>query len=436
MKVKLLQTVFYAACLTGILAACNDDNYDGPSPYDVNATYTNQISAGQKANLALLYNGEALIGKDVYFKLKDAHTGYLSLKQVLPGQQEANVDNIALTTDGNSYSFNGKTTTTTGTTLAYAGKVEIGKLTLSLSDINIPDNLLKGKKLELVKYATASYKYGKPQITKYTSPLMLRMHFKKPLGSDQAGISLLFPTINSLLTQLGGSAINIVLNKMQFGTDGNLIADYAGWPEGLDPMKAATYPHRPDEEYTTSPANLVTYYFTNQETMFVVPNIDQIIYTVEQNMAKQNRSLLDPGMQEFLQKLYTQLAIWARYGIRFEVMPNPYIGDGYAPVYKFDKEGNRIVNPDKVEQYEGEYLLRIDTDQLAIVGLLMEALPYLAPDLCETKLSDIPELADFASMIKAMFPGADTVGKLLVPLKALGDNLDFEIGLLFNNPTN
>lgn len=436
MKVKLLQTVFYVACLTGILAACNDDNYDGPSPYDVNATYTNQISAGQKANLALLYNGEALIGKDVYFKLKDAHTGYLSLKQVLPGQQEANVDNIALTTDGNSYSFNGKTTTTTGTTLAYAGKVEIGKLTLSLSDINITDNLLKGKKLELVKFGGVDYEYGKMEVTKYTSSLMLRMQLKKPLGADQMMLGIFLPIINSLATQLGGSSLSIVLNKVQFGADGNIVADYAGWPEGLDPMEAAGYPPRPDEEYTTSPANLATYYFADQETMFVVPNIDQIIYTVEQNMAKQNRSLLDPGMQEFLQKLYTQLATWARYGIRFKAVPNPYTGEGYAPVYKFDKEGNRIIDTSKAEQYQGEYLLQIDTDQLAIVGVIMEALPYLAPDLCETKLSDIAALTDYADMIQAMFPGADTVGKLLVALKALGDNLDFEIGLLFNNPTN
>ena len=117
-------------------------------------------------------------------------------------------------------------------------------------------------------------------------------------------LSILLPTINSRITQLGGSSLSIVLNKVQFGADGNIVADYAGWPEGLDPMEAAGYPPRPDEEYTTSPANLATYYFADQETMFVVPNIDQIIYTVEQNMAKQNRSLLDPGMQEFLQKLY------------------------------------------------------------------------------------------------------------------------------------
>lgn len=117
-------------------------------------------------------------------------------------------------------------------------------------------------------------------------------------------------------------------------------------------------------------------------------------------------------------------------------MPNPYTGEGYAPVYKFDKEGNRIIDTSKAEQYQGEYLLQIDTDQLAVVGVIMEALPYLAPDLCETKLSDITALTDYADMIQAMFPGADTVGKLLVALKALGDNLDFEIGLLFNNPTN
>lgn len=131
MKVKLLRKVLYVVCFSGVLTACNDDNYDGPSPYDVNATYTNQLSAGNKANLALLYNEEALIGKNVYFKLKDAHTGYLSLKQILPGEQETNLDNIPLTTDGESYSFNGSATTANGTSFAYTGKVETGKLALS-----------------------------------------------------------------------------------------------------------------------------------------------------------------------------------------------------------------------------------------------------------------------------------------------------------------
>jgi len=435
MKVKLLRRVFYAVCLIGIMAACNDDKYDGPSPYEVNATYTNQLSAGNKANLVLLYNGEMLIGKDVYFKLKDAYTGYLSLKQIVPGEQEINLDNIALTTDGNSYSFHGIATTTTGTSFTYTGKVEIGKLTLALSDINLTENLLKRKSFEIVKFGEVEYEYGKKYITRYHSALMLRMHLKTPFGKDQALLSILFPMINSLAVQLGGASLGIVLDKLQFNADGNIIADYANWPEGLDLMNAAEY-QRPDDDYTVSPANLVTYYFTDAETMFVVPNIDQIIYIIEQNAIKQNRSLLDSEMQGFLKKLYAQLVTWSHYGIRFKAIPNPYTGDGYAPVYKFDKEGNRVEDPNKVEQYEGDYLLQIDTEQLAIVGTIMEALPYLAPDLCQTKLTDIPALADYASLIPSLFPGADTVGGLLTALKTLGDNIDFEIGLLLNSQAN
>lgn len=437
MKVNLLQRIFHVAILTCILAACNDDKYDGPSPDEVNATYSNLLSAGENANLTLLYNGDVLIGKKVYFKLKDAHTGYLSLKQILPGEQESNLDNISLTTDGESYSFSGTTTTSAGTSLTYAGNVEAGSLTLSLSDISLTSNLLKEKQLSLVKFGNVEYQYGERTVSVYHSALMMRMHLKTPLGSDQTMLSAFFPIIGALATQIGGCSLNIVLNNIQFGADGNITADYAGWPEGLGVMEVATYPSRSDEEYTTSPANLATYYFADDETMYVVPNIDQIIYTVQQNMAKANRSsLLDTEMQEFLEKLYTQLATWARYGIKFKAMENPYTGEGYAPVYTFDNDGNRIVNTASAEQYEGDYLLQIDTDQLAIVGVIIDALPYLAPDLCETPLSEVSALENYASLLPLIFPGVETVGDLLASLKTLGDNIDFEIGLLLNSPVN
>lgn len=433
MKVKLLRKVLYVVCFSGVLAACNDDNYDGPSPYDVNATYTNQLSAGNKANLALLYNEEALIGKNVYFKLKDAHTGYLSLKQILPGEQETNLDNIPLTTDGESYSFNGSATTANGTSFAYTGKVETGKLALSLSNIALQDNLLKGKRLNTVEYKDPVYGYGKVRTTTYSSSIMLRLLPRTQLDFMS---SMMVSLVGPLATQIAGKALKIVLNKVEFRPDGNIIADYADWPEGYDIMGDTPAPKREDDDYTPSPANLATYYFTNSETLFVIPNIDQIIYTVQQNATKQGRSLSDPQLQEIIQKLYMQLATWARYGIRFKATENPYTGEGQAPVYKFDSEGNRIVDPSQAEKYTGDYLLQIDTDQLAIVGVLLEAMPYLAPELCATPLTDIEALADYAGLIQMVFPEADTVGKLLVALKAFGDNLDFEIGLLLNNPSN
>lgn len=428
-----MRNVFCVVCLAS-MAACHDDKYDGPSPYDVNATYTNQLNAGNNANLALLYNGEAMIGKEAYFKLKDAHTGFLSLKQILPGEQETDLDEIALTTDGESYSFGGTAVTAAGTSLAYAGKVEPGKLTLVLSHIDVAESLLKGKQLGLVKTGDAEYGFAGAQlVTQYHTPLLLRMQLKTPLGSSQAMLGSMLPVLNALAAQAGGIALNTVLNKIRFGTDGNLTADYASWPEGLSLDDAMAY-SRPDEDYTASPSNLAMYYFAGAETMFVVPNIDQVIYTVMQNQARQNRSEQNTDeMQELLTTLYAQLAVWARYGVRFTALPNPYTGDGYAPVYTFDDNGNRIVNAAQADQYEGDYLLRLENDQLAVVGVLVKALPYFAPDVWNTPLSEVESLAAYAMYIQMLFPGVSTVGDLLTALMALAGNMDFEIGLLLNN---
>lgn len=84
---KTLMKAAFAVCMVGFLTiSCSDDDSTqgvggGLAPVGINANYTNKLAYGKRANLALTYSGDSLIGKDVSFLITDAKIAELTLNK-------------------------------------------------------------------------------------------------------------------------------------------------------------------------------------------------------------------------------------------------------------------------------------------------------------------------------------------------------------------
>ena len=138
-------TALFFVCLT----ACDNDTpwMMGDIPENGQTSgYSNKLSAPAGGNeLILQYNGNPVIGKEVKFGRDKAGQGTLTLCGILPGHPEYTLKQISLTPAGTGYTFEGRTAGNSGMPFRYKGKIEAKKLTLSLSEVTIPGNLLTGK---------------------------------------------------------------------------------------------------------------------------------------------------------------------------------------------------------------------------------------------------------------------------------------------------
>lgn len=288
MKIRPIEKLWLVICLVTTFTACNDDGYDGPSPHEVNAIYSNLLAMGEEPTLALTYNGEDMIGKNIYFKMTDTHTGLLSLERIIPGEEETKVDGIALSATDQGYSFSGSATGTTGTTFQYNGKVGKGKLEVALENVKIPANSLSKEG----RWTPAALNTPK-DMTSLTGMVLS---------------IVAYPVLQTV--------VNTTLSQITFEPDGNIIARYAGLPEGAgfsDLMSGKVQP-RPEEEWRDSPKNLVTYCVKSDTLLYIYPHIDGIIRQVQSGTG---RAASQPVLS--ILQLYTKLNSWATQGIKLVI---------------------------------------------------------------------------------------------------------------------
>lgn len=378
MKIRPIKRLWLVICLVTTFTACNDDDYDGPSPYEVNATYSNLLAMGEAPTLTLTYNGEDMIGKNIYFKMTDAHTGMLSLERIIPGEEETNVDGIALSATDGAYSFSGLATGTTGTTFQYNGKVEKGKLKVALESVKIPANSL----------------------SKEGAWIPATLNTPKDMSS-LTGMVLSIVAYPVLQT-----VINTTLDRITFEPDGNIIAHYAGLPEGVgfsDLMSGKVQP-RPKEEWRDSPKNLVTYCVKSDTLFYIYPNIDGIIRQVQTG---KGRAASLPVLS--ILQLYTKLHSWVTQGIKL-VVRNASDG-GMA-------SGDILVQLDKEEIRPLFEIIKIVGDVLPEETLNKQAAEWLG--------GIIPE--QFQGML-GVFLKDMTVSQLIDKVYTDLDKMPFYIGL-------
>ncbi len=383
MKQNYLSKLFFgtAVLAAGLFTACSDD-YEGAAPYDITKDYANTLAMGTRANLALTYSGDSLIGKHVTLQTQDSKTGTLTLLNVLPHEAETPVQ-VTLTPDGKGgYSFSGNATSGLKTTFTYKGTVNQEKLSLDLSDVKLQARSVVGKKLSLVQYKPSSsekIEYKGENITLYHNETPLH------LNCNDSRTSLL-----NLVGMFAGEQVNNALQSISFREDGNIVAEYK---KGAD--------------WQTSPINLATYAFTDDTTIYVTPNVEMIMRQV--NMDKKTRAL-DAETLTYLNNIYKLLNAWSTTGIKMTLKKNPYTTD-----YKFVSEGAYYA-------YAGDYVLYVSKDQLKDILALANK---MGADKIAALLGKIQndQLQSMLPLIKMMLPNL---------LAGLNDATVFEAGLFLN----
>lgn len=394
---KPMMRTALAICLAGAFAAAcsNDDSATGigggPAPTDITANYSNKLAYGNRANLALTYSGDSLIGKDVTFKTDDSKTAELTLNNILPHENATTIKDVALTPDGKSgYSFKGSSTSPLNTTFDYSGTITKGKLSLDITNAKVPGNEIGT--LKLVPY----------QIQGYDGDIIL-LHTSFFMATEN-------PTINQLYSLMGnivGDLLDDVLNTVTFQPDGNITASYyagkidvGSWMKNYmqtfqDSIK------RVPSDWSQSPNNLATYYLDEQNNMFVTPNADMILRQIKRDNVSR------AGITDYTDA-YKQLSKWTTTGIQLSFEPNPYKDKPYA----LDMGDGQIMKM----KFEGDYLVRINKDEIAAFLPLLQSM--ITPEM----------LQKASEMTNGMYSPDD----LKNMINELFNAKQIEIGLFFN----
>lgn len=351
MNKYLLRNFLYAICMATLLFACDDnDDQDGSG---ISGIYSNKLSTPEGDNtLTLTYSGREFIGKDVTFKQVNGNTANITLHGILPGETATVLENIPISADGNGYSFSGSSTGNNGTAFSYQGKVETGKMTLALTDVKVASNQLT---------SNAKWHPVQTAVTTETDPTKGEYtcyHYAFHLVTDNLILGQAAPQLEAIL----GNLITWFINEVTFNPDGNITARYATMPEGKAIGDLINIPpDRKDSEWLSSPVNLASYYVKDDSELYIIPNIDMILYQIEQNKTKADGGL-DAAV---IAAVYQQLNKWSTTGIRMNIRKN-----SEAPYN----------NMGKLIAYKGDIFLFLDKEEVAAFLPLLSLVKDLLPE--------------------------------------------------------
>lgn len=351
MNKYLLRNFLYAICMATLLFACDDnDDQDGS---EISGIYSNKLSTPEGDNtLTLTYSGREFIGKDVTFKQVNGNTANITLHGILPGETATVLENIPISADGNGYSFSGSSTGNNGTAFSYQGKVETGKMTLALTDVKVASNQLT---------SNAKWHPVQTAVTTETDPIKGEYtcyHYAFHLVTDNLILGQAAPQLEAIL----GNLITWFINEVTFNPDGNITARYATMPEGKAIGDLINIPpDRKDSEWLSSPINLASYYVKDDSELYIIPNIDMILYQIEQNKTKADGGL-DAAV---IAAVYQQLNKWSTTGIRMNIRKN-----SEAPYN----------NMGKLIAYKGDIFLFLDKEEVAAFLPLLSLVKDLLPE--------------------------------------------------------
>ena len=115
------------------------------------------------------------------------------------------------------------------------------------------------------------------------------------------------------------TVINTTVDQIIFEQDGNIIAHYAGLPEGVgfaDLISGKVQP-RPEDEWKNSPKSMATYCVKSDTLLYIYPNVDGIIRQVQSG---NGRAASLPILS--IIQVYTKLNSWATTGIKLVIREN------------------------------------------------------------------------------------------------------------------
>lgn len=421
MKRNLLLRLFPVVCLFISFVACDkDEKYDGPSPEQVNARYSNKLSMGGDTTLTLTYSGQVLIGKDVYFKMKDPGNADITLLGILPGEKETSINNVTLLAKSDSYSFSGNSTGTNGTTFHYEGSVKEGKMIMNLTDVEITGNQLTTQgEWYIVHNKAPEIEQDADGINKYTYHNTTYNGVGGPGGNSSTLIGLVYGFV---INKIFGNAVSSVLDGVTFNPDGNITSAYAPLPDSMTISKLISgygVMGRPSTDWKASPLNLATYYVKNDSDLYVTPNIDMIIRQAELNKTKsETGDSTDVG--DALEQIYKKLNAWSTTGVKLVIRKND------------KKEYQPVDNGKSYERYAGDVILVLKKEEIQDFFLLFDvALAVIPADTLDKSLKELLQdvvPAEYMVLIELLLKG-ETLKSILIKIRDNVNAIPIEVGL-------
>lgn len=213
----------------GVMTSCSED-YPGPDPVDVTANYSNKYLG--KSNLALTYEGNELTGKSVDFSTVKGETANVTLYDVLPGEEAVSLTNIPLSGDATGYSFSGNGAGNyTNSTFTYEGRVENGRLSVSLTNIKMGNSpqvantykfseIIYGIGKDMIN-SDGQYQWGESDNMMIAAPLYIDMDVE--LSSEG---SYLYAIMTSLVKGMGSYLLAQLLEDVTLEANGYITANY------------------------------------------------------------------------------------------------------------------------------------------------------------------------------------------------------------------
>ena len=415
---RILMCISSVICAISLFTSCNEENYPGPNPVEVTANYSNQLTNGTP-NLILTYSGEALIGKSVDFSTVKGEDANITLYNIIPGDETLKLTNVPLVGDEEGYSFSGNSTTARNISFKYEGRVTKGKLTLNVSEVKMPDNVLAGNGGNGTWYIVHN---GENVVDKKEGRVTYQTLFSSAYVNTNGA------TLTAIMGGFGTTLLNNIfstsLNDITFQPDGNIVAHYAGMPEGVElkdilpnnfPDTGGTYIiDRPITDYHLSGNNLAYYYMESDSVFYVIPNVDMIIQQIQKDKQLSRSNTLDN-----VQILYDQLIIWTTKGIKFKLSENPnknYTGSG-----RF------------MRRQKGDCVICIDNSETKCLVNVLDLLPVIlqmaGSDLLEKTVGELAG-EQFPSGLEQI--RNTKLGDFLDLIKNEISTSSLEIGLYFN----
>lgn len=305
----------------GLTTSCSDEDYPGPDPVEVTANYSNKFS-NPNPNLSLTYSDDVIIGKSVDFSTVKGETANITLYDIIPGESALKLINVPIIGDETGYSFSGNGTgNVTEATFNYNGRVEKGKLTISLTDIKMAKSSQWAQ-----AYITSPMTYGRGKDIGYnsetdqyewiesddriiTAPLYTDMDVENWNNEDVDNI-FLYANITGGVRGIGSYFIAQLLSGITLEADGNISAKYTSDELYIGDKKASeasteditnfmvsklfgkTTQEDIDKvttgigrKYISSPRGLV-YWYVKNEQFYVKLNLPAIITKVMQDKGK------------------------------------------------------------------------------------------------------------------------------------------------------
>lgn len=274
---KKLLYLLTLICSISLFTACSDDDNEKKEE-EVDNSWEQVVGDYSGEKLTFSYGETTLTGKEVKFSATNGTNGSLLLKNVIPGENETTISDIAVTKG----EFSG-TATTTNANVEYTGSVKDEVMTLKLTVVmNDPNGWAKTYRLS--NYETGEYNYeGMPMIVPTNCALYANWE------AEENYVNVLVP----IFKIAGGILLPQVLNTVTLETDGNITAEFMqkqkvqfeqSWImsfffTGNAPDESTVKALIPASGWQTAPKHLA-YWFVKNDQLYVKLNISTILSQV------------------------------------------------------------------------------------------------------------------------------------------------------------